>query len=154
MSNDTPLRSAEAQAPAVRLQVQAAPAIPTASTTVTSPASTTTTLPGCTPETSTASLLCRLDVLAVAIQTGVPAGPLGTQLAAKLAGARDAVGRAAVATKARARKRALAAAIRAVGAIGRKLRSRKAKDLDANTKSALTASAADIQTALKTLKSQ
>ncbi len=126
---------------------------PPPTTTSTLP-TTSTTLPGCTGQASYSSVHCRLDSLGLAVQTGVPAGPLATQLGALVGGTRDAVARSEAATTPRKRKKALAGAVRSISRFAKKLRSKKAKTLDDAVRGGLGTAADAIRTDLKALKAQ
>ncbi len=127
---------------------------PTTTSTLSALSTTTTTLPGCTRQASYPSVRCRLDALGTAVQAGVPAGPLATQLGALVGRTRDAVAGAEAATTPRKRKKALAGAVRSLGSFAKKLRSKKAKTLDDAVRSVLGTAADGLRTDLKAFKAQ
>jgi hypothetical protein len=124
---------------------------PTTTTTTVAGATTTTTLPGCTQGPTSASVLCRLGELSQAV-TSATTDPLKTQLTGLIAKAVQGVQGADAATKAKSRKKSIGRALKAMGGFGKKLKSKKAKSLDAGVRTQLGTLADSIRTDLKALR--
>jgi hypothetical protein len=131
---------------------------PSTTTTTTSvPATTTTTLPSCAVAATYASVTCRLVALGTSIQTAVPPGALADQLRALATTAGSAVTTAeqhAAAGRTKPRRKALARAFRVLGSFGKRLKTRKAKSLDATVRDALGTAAAAIRADVKSLQAE
>lgn len=143
-ANDQPIPGAYYTIPDVNGEPYVIPTTPeTTSTTVAGATTTTTTTlpPGCVPEATTASVRCRLDALAAAVQTAAT-GSLGTKLQAKLAAARASLvkAEALVAGPASKRRKALRKTLKQAGAFAKLLGSKKARrTIDEATRTALGA---------------
>lgn len=127
----------------------------TTSTTSVAGTTTTTTMPpgGCAQEATAASVLCRLAALAQAV-TAATSEPLTPPLAALAGKAVEAVQAAEAAATPRLRKKELGRAVKALGAFGKKLRSRKAKALEQSVRDQLAATAAAIRADVKAMRAQ
>ena len=125
----------------------------TTTTTVAGATTTTTTLPGCAQDATSASVLCRLAELTQAVATGTT-DPLKTQLTGLIAKAVAGVQAADGATKAKLRKKSIGRALKAMGGFAKRLKSKKAKSLDAGVRTQLAGAADAIRNDLKTLRAQ
>ena len=116
---------------------------------------TTTTVPGCSDEVAFESVRCRLAALAAAASQSVPSGALASKLADLLARATErvtAAESARLAGNAKAARKALGKAAKALGAFVKRLKGRAASGLDASVTSALAASASAIRDDVRALR--
>jgi hypothetical protein len=123
----------------------------TTPTTIPTCPTTSTTLPGGHP--SFAEVEAGLDALLASVQTGVPAGPLASALANLIGKARTLTSAAEQASRRQARTK-LNKAARAIGKVGKRLRTHKAVTLvPGDTLAALRSAATNLQQELVDLRS-
>ena len=106
--------------------------------------STTITTLACQPAPSFEGILCRLEALAAAVQSGLPSGRLRDGLLAAVGQAKARTLDASTAVRKRAAKRSTRRALHSMATFRGRLRSRRAKQLDASVRDDLLSRAADV----------
>ena len=126
------------------------PTTTTTTITTTPPTTTTTTTTlACQRVASFEAILCRLDELAAAVQGGVPSGPLRDGLLVAVGQAKARTLDASTVGRPGPTKRSTRRALHALATFRARLRSRRAKQLDASVRESLLARAADVARDLK-----